>query len=70
MRLVKILIRLRECVGWTEFSLGTHITKTRLFKYIEKKKKKKKITTKDWKFSDKNSGIFNISAQHIDCGYS
>ena len=26
---------------------------------------------KNWKFSDKkNSDIFHISAQHIDCGYS
>ena len=39
------------------------ITKTRLFKYIEK------FTTKKRKFSDKNS-IFHISAQNIDCGYS
>ena len=28
------------------------------------------FTTKKWKFSDKNSDIFNISAQNIDCGYS
>ena len=38
--------------------------KTRLFKYIEN------FTTKTWKFSDKNSDIFHISAQNIDCGYS
>ena len=24
----------------------------------------------NWKFSDKNSDIFHISAQNIDCGYS
>ena len=41
-----------------------HITKTSLFKYIEN------FTTKKWKFSDKNSDIFHISAQNIDCGYS
>ena len=41
-----------------------HITKTRLFKYTEN------FTTKKWKFSDKNSDIFHISAQNIDCGYS
>ena len=44
------------------------ITKTSLFKYAENfttKKKKKK-----WKFSDKNSDIFHISAQNMDCGYS
>ena len=39
------------------------ITETRLFKYIEN------LTTKNWKISDKNSDIFHISAQNIDCGY-
>ena len=41
------------------------ITKTGLFKYTENftTKKKKKI----W---DKNSDIFHISVQNIDCGYS
>ena len=39
------------------------ITETRLFRYIEN------FTTKNWKFSDKNSDIFHISAQNIDCGY-
>ena len=42
-----------------------YITKTRLFKYIENFTSKK-----TWKFSDKNSDIFHISAQNIDCGYS
>ena len=41
------------------------VTKTRLFKYIENF-----ITKKIWKFSDKNSDIFHISAQNIDYGYS
>ena len=36
--------------------------KTRLFKYIEN------FTTKNWKFSDKNTDIFHISAQNINCG--
>ena len=40
------------------------ITKTRLFKYIER------FTSEKCKFSDKNSDIFRISAQNIDCGYS
>ena len=44
----------------------TIIMKTSLFKYTEnsttKKMKKKK--------SNKNSDIFHISAQNIDCGYS
>ena len=40
------------------------IMKTLLFKYIEN------FTTKNWiKFSDKNSDIFHISSQNIDCGY-
>ena len=41
----------------------THIMKTRLFKYIEN------FATQKWKFSDKNSDTFHISAQSIDCGY-
>ena len=40
------------------------MTKTSLFKYTEN------FTTKNWKFSDKNSDIFHISAQNKDCGYS
>ena len=40
------------------------ITKTCLFEYIEN------FTTKNWKFSDKNSDIFHIIAQNIDCGHS
>ena len=30
----------------------------------------KNFTSKIWKFSDKNSDIFHISVQIIDCGYS
>ena len=41
-----------------------YIMKTCLFKYIEN------FTTKNWKFSDRNSDIFHISAQNIDYGYS
>ena len=40
------------------------IKKTRLFKYIEN------FTSKNWKFSDKNSEIFRIPTQNIDCVYS
>ena len=43
---------------------NTYITETCLFKYIEN------FTSKNWKFSDKNSDIFYISAQNIDCRYS
>ena len=39
--------------------------KTRLFKYIENF-----TTIRPENFSDKNSDIFHISAQIIDCGYS
>ena len=44
-------------------SMFWFITKTGLFKYTEN------FTTKTWKFSDKTSDIFHISAQNIDCGY-
>ena len=47
-----------------DLHLHSFITKTRLFKYIEN------FISKNWKFSDKNSDIFHISAKHIDCGYS
>ena len=41
------------------------ITITRLFKYIEN------FTSINWKYLDKkNSDIFHISAQNINCGYS
>ena len=40
------------------------ITKTCLFKYTEN------FTTKNEIFQIKNSDIFHISAQKIDCGYS
>ena len=40
------------------------ITKTHLFKYTEN------FISKNWKFSDKNFDIFQISVQNIDCGYS
>ena len=40
------------------------ITKTCLFKYTEN------FTNKKWKFSDKNSDIFHISTQNLECGYS
>ena len=40
------------------------IKKTCLFKCIEN------FTSKNWKFSDKKSDIFQISAQNIDCEYS
>ena len=38
--------------------------KTRLFKNIEN------YTSKNWKFWDKNSDMFYISAQNINYGYS
>ena len=67
-----VLVLFDLCVGlWllaTGFSvclnLFSLITKIRLFKYIEN------FTTKNWKFLDKNSDIFHITAQNIDCGYS
>ena len=48
-------------VAWKQPSI---ITITHLFKYIEN------FTTKNWKFPDnRNSDIFPIAAQNIDCGY-
>ena len=44
--------------------ISCFIMKTCLFKYIEN------FTTKKGKFSYKDSGVFHISAQNIDCGYS
>ena len=41
-----------------------YITKTCLFKYTEN------FTTKNENFQIKNSDIFHISAQNIDCEYS
>ena len=60
------------CEQWTSRTVSTILTKLQrgiitkilLFKYIEN------FTTKNWKLSDKNSNIFHISAQNIDCGYS
>ena len=47
-----------------KIGLQHDITKTRLLKYIEN------FTSQNCKFSDKNSDIFHISDQNIDCGYS
>ena len=44
---------------------SSDITKTRLFKYTEKF-----TTEKNENFQIRNSVIFQISAQNIDCGYS
>ena len=44
------------------------ITKKRLFKYISKILQKKKKKKKKENFQIKNSDIFHISAQNIDCG--
>ena len=46
-------------------SIDQKITKTRLIKFIEKN-----IPPKTENFQIKNSDIFYISAQNIDCGYS
>ena len=43
---------------------GFRITKTDLFKSIEN------FTVKKGKFQIKDSDIFHISSQNIDCGYS
>ena len=49
------------CVCYSSSNiLNRYVTKTHLFKYVEN------FTTKNWKFSDKNSDIFHISDQNID----
>ena len=53
---------------YTPVNLSFTITKTRLFKYTENFTTKKK--KKNENFQIKNSDIFHISAQNIDCGYS
>ena len=65
------LADLSDCIhiqsGWclcTFGSLEELITKTCLFNYTEN------FTTKNEDFQIKNSDIFQISAQNIDCGYS
>ena len=45
----------------------TVITKTRMFKYIEKISHKKK--TVNFQIKKKTDFFFQISAQNIDCGY-
>ena len=49
--------------AYNNYDLASTITKAHLFKQIEN------FTTKHWKFSDKNSDIFHISAQNIDYRY-
>ena len=44
--------------------IETYFTKTLLLKYTDN------FTTKKGNFPIKNSDIFHISAQNIDCGYS
>ena len=56
------VIRVRKKNGALQ-NFTMSITKTCLFKHTEN------FTNKKWKFSDKNSDIFHISAQNIDsCG--
>ena len=56
-RVVKPYANMQQSFSW-------NITKTRLFKYIEN------LPPKTKNFQIKNSDIFHISAQNIDCGYS
>ena len=57
----------RVCIKCHQYNPHTNknITKTRLFKYTENF-----TTEKKENFDIKNSDIFYISAQNIDCGYS
>ena len=49
---------------WSSGRIFLSITKTRLFKYTEI------LPPKNENFQIKNSNIFHVSAQNIDCGYS
>ena len=58
------------CTSWKTFKNSMDvqeepITKTRLFIFIYIEN----FATKNWKFSDKKSDMFHISAQNINCGY-
>ena len=57
-------VLISSCVASKRLCFAIVITKTRLFKYTEN------FTTKNENFQIKNSDIFHISAQNIDCGYS
>ena len=64
---MKVLYLIYETSQWNTYNhkhRDETITKTSLFKYAESS------TTKKWRFSDKKSYIFLISAQNIDCWYS
>ena len=62
-RLHRLSLRKKELEN--VFVAEGSITKTRLFKYTEN------FTSKNWNFQiKKNSDIFHISAQNIDCRYS
>ena len=74
-RLIRIftgrILDIQECIlheeneDWSDcVEAQIDIMKTSLFKYTEN------FTTKNENFSDKNSDIFHISAQNIDCRYS
>ena len=58
-----LCVSLEDCASWLSSILG-NITKTRHFKYTEI------LPPKNENFQIKNSDIFHISAQNIDCGYS
>ena len=60
LRMLRICVMSATHMSWIRLL----ITKACLFKYIEN------FTSKNWKFSDKNSDIFHNFAQNIDCGYS
>ena len=51
-------------ISQSSYRIIEHYENTPIQIYIEN------FTTKSWTFSDKNSDIFHISAQNIECGYS
>ena len=62
-----IIISSFLCFHWFVICEVTVVVSLRKYAYSNILKM---LPPKKWKFSDKNSDIFHISAQNIDCGYS
>ena len=59
-----------KIITWLRMSSATILFGVLRIKFISQKYHCIIAPPKNWKFSDKNSDIFQISAQNIDCGYS
>ena len=63
----EINVHLGMSTQQTLISMGIHVISLRKHAYSDVLKIS---PPKEWKFSDKNSDLFHISAQNIYCGYS